>query len=183
MNKKLLNEQIKKLKEQNVVLKVNSNTNYAETIYNVFKNNKLYGEIFLNNSNNYAYLEEKHNDELKLRLCLILEIAKNENNVMEILEELTAKKIVLDNLNTEEYNKILELYNSFNKNHTEEFIYVSCKFKNSNNNKLYIYKTKENVKIGQEIEIENQWGHLSTLIIVDFVKEPNFECKEIEREI
>lgn len=179
MNKELLNEQIKKLKEENVVLKINSNTNYNETIYNVLKNNKLYANIILKNSNNYLYLEEKTDEFLKLRLCLILEIIKNENNVIKILEELTAKKIVLDNLTTEEYNKIVELYNSFNKNDTEEFNYVSCKFKNSKNNKLYTYKTKSNLEIGQEIEIENQWEHLSTLIIVDFVKEPNFECEEI----
>ena len=179
MNKELLNEQIKKLKEENVVLKINSNTNYNETIYNVLKNNELYANIILKNSNNYLYLEEKTDEDLKLRLCLILEIIKNENNVIEILEELTAKKIVLDNLTTEEYNKIVELYNSFNKNDTEEFTYVSCKFKNSKNNKLYTYKTKNNVKIGEEIEIENKWGHYSTLIIEDFVKEPNFECEEI----
>lgn len=116
MNKELLNEQIKKLKEENVVLKINSNTNYNETIYNVLKNNKLYANIILKNSNNYLYLEEKTDEDLKLRLCLILEIIRNENNVIEILEELTAKKIVFDNLTTEEYNKIVELYNSFNKN-------------------------------------------------------------------
>ncbi len=63
----------------------------------------------------------------------------------------------------------VELYNSFNKNDTEKFSYVSCKFKTQKTINYMLIKQKSNLEIGQRNRNWNKWGHYSTLIIEDFV--------------